>query len=118
MFVIPDPCSSQMSQTLRRASVDAHRVEVSYIGIFLRHVAVTADDPAAVPEHAHDAAVLPVPDLLVVGLLQQTQEISGRRTFLRGHLDFCDEARPGTLFQLVELRRFWKIVRHGVSLLY
>ena len=74
------PCLSQMSHRSRRACggvkpagglVDAtYRMEMLDAGEFIRDVDVTADDAGAVTQDAHDAAVLPVGDLVFVGTLQ------------------------------------------------
>ncbi len=78
-------------------------------------VAITADNAAAVTEHAHDAAVFPVGFLFVIGKLHQPEKIfeAVRRNLvvkifrvfgalLGFRLDVRDEARPGAFFQLVK----------------
>jgi hypothetical protein len=50
-------------------------VEVGDGRVLLREVVVAADDAAAVTHDAHDAAVLPVADLLLVGPLEARQEL-------------------------------------------
>ncbi len=72
--------------------------------LFLQ-VTVPADDAAAVSHDADDTAVLPVADLLMVGPLQEPEELVALLLALVGHLlDLCDEAGPGSLFQLVQHR--------------
>ncbi len=86
-------------------------------GEFFRLVAVAADDAAAVTEDPHDAAVLPVRAAVLVGQLQQAQDVVdhldrnlvfdlGRRLgpMLRQRLEIRYEARPGTAFELVQHR--------------
>ena len=53
-----------------------HRVEVGHAGELFGLVAVTADDAAAVPKDADDAAVLPVSLLVLVGELQHAEQIA------------------------------------------
>jgi len=95
-----------------------HGVEVRHAGEHFGLVAVTADNAAAVTEHTHDAAVLPVCFHFVVGKLKHTQKVFravhrdlilnivgiGRamRSFL---LDIGYKARPWTGFKLIQLRR-------------
>ena len=78
------PCSSQMSHRSRRACggvkpagglVDAYGMEMLDAGEFIRQVDVTADDAGAVTQDAHDAAMLPVGDLVFVRTLQLPQQI-------------------------------------------
>ena len=84
----------------------AHRVELADVRELLGHVGVAADDAAAVALHAHDAAVLPVAHLVLVGLLEEPQQIVGHGVLLARALDLGHEAGPRTLLQLVELGGF------------
>ena len=92
-----------------------HGVEVSHAGEHFGLVAVTANNAAAVTEHADDAAVLPVCFHFVVGKLKHTQKVFravhrdliiktlgvlgpiGRLLFDVGH-----KARPRAAFKLVQ----------------
>ena len=92
-----------------------HGVEVSHAGEHFGLVAVTADNAAAVTEHTHDTAVLPVCFHFVVGKLKHTQKVFravhrdliiktlgvlgpiGRLLFDVGH-----KARPRAAFKLVQ----------------
>ena len=92
-----------------------HGVEVGHAGELFGLVAVTADDAAAVTEHAHDAAVLPVGFLFFVGKFQHTEQVFGGvsgdlivqpvrigRAVSRFLFDVGHEARPGAGFKLVQ----------------
>ena len=98
-----------------RRLVHADGVELGDLGELLRDVVVTADDAAAVPLHAHDAAVLPVADLVVVRALQDAQQVLRGDVRLGALLDLLDEARPRALFQLVQFRRRLLLVSHFCS---
>ena len=82
--------------------VDAYGVEVGDIGKLLPDIAVTPNDSTAIAEHADQAAVFPMPFLLLVGKLQLAKEILGAGAGLASRLDFLDEAGPGTFFEFVE----------------
>ena len=82
--------------------VDAHGVKVRDVGVLLRKIGIAADHAAAVAHHTHDSTVLPVADLLLIGLLELAEKVLAHRARLRGHLDLCDEAGPLPLFKLVE----------------
>ena len=85
--------------------VDAHGVEVRHLRELLGDVAVAADHAAAVAQHAHDAAVLPVALFLLVGEFELPQQVVAHRADVAGLPDLRHEARPGTLFQFVQQRR-------------
>ena len=95
----------------------AHGVKMRDAGEFFGLVAVTADNAAAVAEHAHNAAVLPVGFLVFVGKFQHAQQIVGSLggnlviqspgiggANFRLLLDVGDEARPGAAFKLIQQR--------------
>jgi len=103
--------------------VDAHGVEMGDTREFFGLVAVTADDAAAVAEHAHDAAVLPMGLFFLEGQLQDTQQILGAigrclivdafgvfRPEFRLLLNVGHEAGPRAAFQLVQQRG--RVFRH------
>ena len=74
--------------------VDPDGVEMLHAGELFRQVGVTADDAGAVTQDAHDAAVLPVGDLVLIGTIQLPQQILGRG-FSGGHpLQILDKAGP------------------------
>ena len=89
-----------------RGLVDAEGVEMGHVGELLGQVVVAADDPAAVTHHAHDAAVLPVADFLLVGQFELLQEVHCFGPPLCSHLDVLHEARPRPALQLVQQRGF------------
>ncbi len=83
--------------------VDADGVEVRALRELLGQVAVAADDAAAVAHHAHDAAVLPVADLLLVGALENAPAVVvGHGILGSALLDLGDETRPRALLELVQ----------------
>ena len=117
-----------------RANMDAAEYKHIVLGmIFLKYISDTfkarrdelatrfadeADNAAAVTEHAHDAAMLPVGFLFIIGKLKHSQQVFGAvhrdlifnrigvgRT-VRGLLfDIGHKTRPGAGFKLVQLRR-------------
>ena len=104
MLVRPEPCSSQMSQMVAqrlggveppRGLVDAHGVEVRDVRELLGQVGVAADDAAAVAHDADDAAVLPVADLLLVGALEQPQELAARSPSLSAAISLISVTKLG-----------------------
>jgi hypothetical protein len=77
-------------------------VEVGDGRVLLRQVVVPTDDAAAIPHDAYNAAVLPVADLLLVGALQELQQLPAL-LLLFGHLlDLGHEGGPCALLQLVQ----------------
>ena len=98
--------------------IDAHGVEVRHVRELVGHVAVAADDAAAVAQHADDAAVLPVPLLLLVGELELAEQVVAHRARLAGFLDLRHETRPRPFFELVEQLGLWlSVIGHHVILL-
>jgi hypothetical protein len=77
-------------------------MEVGHAREFLRKVAVTADNAAAVTENADDTAVLPMGHLVPVRTLEDTEQIMRSIASLCGLLDLFYETRPRTLFQVVK----------------
>ena len=90
-------------------------MEVSHTGELFRLVAVTADNAAAVTEHADDTAVFPVGFTFFVGKFQHSQQIFRsvggnlivkpfrvRRTISSRLLDVGHKAGPGPGFELVQ----------------
>ena len=82
--------------------IDAHGVEVRDGGVLLRKVGIATDHAAPVTHHSYDSTVLPVADLLSIGLLELAEKILAHGALLRRHLDLCDEAGPRPLFKLIE----------------
>ena len=90
-------------------------VEVRHAGEHFRLVAVTADNAAAVTEHAHDAAVLPVRFLFLIGKFKHTEQVVGSvggnlefhvvgvgRSVFSFLLDVGYEAGPRASFELIQ----------------
>ena len=93
----------------------ADGVEVSHAGEHFGLVAVTADNAAAVTEHAHDAAVLPVRFPFFIGEFKHAEQVVGSvggnlkfhvvgvgRSVFSFLLDVGHEAGPGASFELIQ----------------
>ena len=105
----------------------ANGVEVGHAGEHFRLVAVTADDAAAVTEHAHDAAVLPVRFFFLVGKFEHAEQVVGSvdrnlkfhvvgvgRSVFSFLLDVGHEAGPRTSFELIQ-QRSWMFDCHCLT---
>ena len=75
-----------MSLMVRKASlgiepsgrlIHAQGVKVRDLGELLAHIAVTANHAAAITQHAHEAAVLPMANLVFVGKFKLAEQIGG-----------------------------------------
>ncbi len=123
---VSDAAAAQVPQVAKLAKViggvelaaglvDTHGVEVGNPREQFRLVAVAADDAAAVPEHADDAAMLPVGRAVLEGQFQQAQQVVDDvhgdleidflgvfRALFRLRLQVGHEARPRPAFKLVQ----------------
>jgi len=98
-----------------RGHVDPVGVKLRHLGKFLRDVRVAADDTSSVPHHTDQATVFPVTDLVLVRTLELPESVPGHGVLRRALLDLADEARPGSLLELVEQRRLELLLSHGIS---
>src|SRR5208337_2789879 len=104
------PKIAQLAQDFRvvvlaRGLVDAHGMEMRYMGEKVGPVAITADNPPAVSEDPDDTAVFPVAFLVPVGHLHQARPILAHAVaFGRHSLHITYEARPWAFIEFVKHR--------------
>jgi hypothetical protein len=82
--------------------IDAQGVEVRDVGEFVGQEGIAPDHASAVTHHAHDAAVLPVPDLVPIGLLELAEQVLAHLVLSRHGFYFRDETGPGAFLQFVQ----------------
>jgi hypothetical protein len=89
--------------------------EVRNLRVLVRQIGIATDHAAPVPDHAYDSTVLPMANLVSIGLLELAEKIPAHRAPLGGHLDFLDEAGPLPLLEFIEHGSFGHCVSHELS---
>ena len=84
-----------------RRLVHTHGVKVGHFWEEVRAVAIAANHPSAVTEHANDATVLPVSFFVHVRLFEQAQEVFSHGLSFGYLFHVRNKAWPGPLFQLI-----------------